>query len=53
MTAVLIVPSDLAPAELAYLEDLPDIIKIIIDECLEHRKRGDTDSAIRCARQAQ
>jgi hypothetical protein len=53
MTAFLIVPSDLTPTELAYLEDLPDIIKTIIEECREHRKRGDTDSAIRCARQAQ
>ena len=53
MTAVLIVPSDLAPAKLAYLEDLPKIIKTIIEECLEHREHGDTDNAIRCARQAQ
>jgi len=53
MAAFLIVPSDLTPTELAYLAGLPTIIEAIIEECLEHRKRGDTDSAIRCARQAQ
>lgn len=53
MAAFLTVPKHLAPTQLVYRKDLPKTIKTIVDECLEHRKRGDTESAIRCGRQAQ
>lgn len=53
MAALLVLPPDLTPTALTHLHGFPAIIDVIIRECLAHWQQGHTDSAIRCARQAQ
>jgi tetratricopeptide (TPR) repeat protein len=53
MAALLVLPPDLAPIELIYLDGFPSIIDTIIQECLADWREGRTDDVIQCARQAQ
>lgn len=53
MAALLVLPPDLAPIELIYVDGFSSIIEAIVQECLADWREGRTDDAIQCARQAQ
>jgi hypothetical protein len=53
MPAFLVLPPDLTPTALVYRDDLPEDIDDVIEDCLERWRRGDIDSAIGRAKEAQ